>query len=220
MLLQAELTALISDRQPAKRISEVLGEILEAAESEDLQAIWHPLGFIDIPIAQSTSARLRESEHYTVHVWHPRLSVPQVPRHVCHSHEWSLRSCVLYGEITNESYTVIPSEDGDHMLYEVHYGDGISYSGATGQSVDVEQSDRTAIPQWGWYEIESPAFHWSRVGDSDLVITAMQSSSHTGCPPRNVRRKPCAENYVYHRHQCPSEARSMIFTDMLSRLTS
>lgn len=215
MNLQQELARAIGG-DTTSTVAALLRRLLTEDPPELAQ--WHPLGFIDIPLNRDRSTALRQREHATVHVWHPRLSRPQLPQHACHSHGWRLRSHVLHGRFNNETYHVTERPSGDHVLYEVSYNDGISRSVSTDVRVESVLARTDNIEAGTIYEIPRDAFHWTRQSTDDLVITAMMSSALSGQPPRNVRSRPCLPEYTYARAACSTAERTQIFESIIERI--
>jgi hypothetical protein len=215
MNLEQDLADAIS-RDERDRIAVLLRRLLTGDKLPVVQ--WHPLGFIDILLHRDRASALRQRERATIHVWHPRLSRPQLPRHTCHSHGWHLRSHVLYGQFHNETYEVTSVPGGDHLLYEVSYESGVSRSMSTDERVTVRLTETELLQAGIVYEIPHYAYHWTRPDDDDLVITAMVGSALSGQPPRNVRAMPCQSEYTYSRAAVSESERRQIFDDILDRI--
>jgi hypothetical protein len=85
--ITAQLKQAIVQIEPVSKIRSLIINYLESRGSATA-VLWHPLGFIDIPIERNHAGKL------VIHVWHPDLYRPQLPQQICHSHGWVLRSAV------------------------------------------------------------------------------------------------------------------------------
>jgi hypothetical protein len=218
MTVSGELNRAIIDRAGLDGIRQLIRRFIADSGPVDLHAVWHPLGFIDIPLAGGTRSAMRQGQRATLHVWHPELTRPQSPQHVCHSHGWHLHSYVVHGSFLNEVYSVTPSSGATHMLYEVAYAAGVSRSTSTGQLVGVDLVDAKTMPPGSYYEIPSTTYHWTRHTGDELTVTAMGSTQLSGEPPRNVRAIPCEPEYKYARIDLGNGERRRLYNDLVDIL--
>ncbi|MEV0051083.1 hypothetical protein AB0H34_11370 [Saccharopolyspora shandongensis] len=215
---QRKLARAIVDGGDHHEIVARLTSLLRASESENLTAMWHPLGFINISLVWDST--WPGGDRPRIHVWHPELSRPQFPQHVCHSHGWHLRSNVLHGRFVNETYEVSSDPRGDHALFEVSYGDGVSRARSVDEAVSVELVRADELAAGASYEIGSSTFHWTRQVNDDLIVTAMNGSGlgDDAPPPRNARKKPCEPEYSYIRSSCSRADKKRLYGDIVDCL--
>ena len=174
-----------------------LSSLRDIAEGRrDLTGVWHPLGFLCLPIE-------RLGDHgICVHQWTLALR-PCLTTSAIHSHSWDLTSYVLYGGLRNERVQVIDDPDfPTHRVFDVRsYGD-VDEIGATTRLVSYRAESVEAHGAGGVYSLPAGEFHTTVLADehgaatvalgrgreqaADLTLGAVDTPSHV------VRRRRCA----------------------------
>lgn len=211
----------VGARKAPQGILDALLSYLNHSQPSAVEAHWHPLGFIDIPLGAGTLIQQRQSGHSTIHIWHPRFSKPEVPRQACHSHGWSLWSTVLCGVLINREYMVRERLGGEFAKYKIEYGDALSRSVRMPGDYDVSPAKESVLVAGTQYEIPHDQYHWSHLPGDDLVVTVMSRTILAGAhPPLTFVRKPAPEAYEYRRRVCEGEIREAVLNDVVSVLSA
>lgn len=206
----ARLKYMITQTGPVNETRRLVIEHLTRSESE-LPILWHPLGFIDIPIERDSSGKL------VIHVWHPDFGRPQLPQQICHSHGWTLHSAVLAGAIENQTFEVASDQAGDQRLYKVRYDGPKSISDPLDKRVTSKRVDEVQLYTGEQYTVADNSFHWSQ-GLGTLVITVMCASFAQAGPAYVVRPWSSTSTYTYVREPCDRTARDVILADVMQAI--
>jgi hypothetical protein len=160
-------------------------------------AVWHPVGFIHVNLAESERANLR------LHLWVP---IPEEFRGLgwqIHDHTWSLTSYVICGSITNSIYSVhTASKMPTHRIYEVKYDGRINYLESTDVLITYKTEEEEVLTRGDIYTIQPRVFHSS---DSDLAIVGatLVLSEKTGEKnPRVIGILEGNKTYTMERYLC------------------
>jgi hypothetical protein len=179
-----------------------------------VDARWHPLGFIDFPIAQRGGASLTK---ISIHVWHPHYARPQRPQQICHSHGWNLFSVVLAGSLQNRIFEVRNHSRGNGRVYEVVYTGSTSDSNATKRRVRAEILHTEVYSARDSYTLSADKFHWTVMSDS-LLATVMFSDLAHETRSYVVWPWSAATTYRYERRSCSDEEKRAILSDVVAAI--
>jgi hypothetical protein len=162
----------------------------------DLTGVWHPLGFLCLPIE-------RLGDHgVCVHQWTLALP-PCLTTSAVHSHSWDLSSYVLYGKLRNERMRVVDSPDfPTHRVFDVRSHGDVDELSATTRLVSYHLESVNQYGEGGVYYLPAGEFHATVLADekgaatvalghsrkhtADLTLGGVYTRSHV------VRRRRCA----------------------------
>ncbi len=169
--------------------------------------LWHPLGFIDVPIERNAAGKL------VIHVWHPRFSRAQQPRQICHSHGWILHSAVLAGELENHTFDIAGNPAGEQRLYQVRYAGASSVSEALDERVTSTRAGEERLSAGRQYTLPADTFHWSQELGA-LAVTVMYANFVDATPAYVVRPWTGSHTYTYVRQACDASDQRHILADI------
>ena len=203
--VSAWLAQSVREAAPIEEIRDLVREYLN--QHEYAPAVWHPLGFIDIPIERNAAGKL------VIHVWHPRFSRAQEPRQICHSHGWILHSAVLAGELENHTFDIAGNLAGEQRLYQVRYAGTSSVSEALDARVTCTRAGEERLSAGRQYVLPSDTFHWSQELGV-LAVTVMYANFADATPAYVVRPWTGDHTYTYARQACDASDQKQILADV------
>ncbi len=109
--------------------------ILECvAGGANLSAVYHPLGFVSVPLAKTGDTMLR------LHLWDPEVGATPLP---FHCHRWHLTGYVVHGHLQNKIVAALPAnaDPGDGTRLRV-YREVVSQ-----HSDEFERTDELVTPR-------------------------------------------------------------------------
>jgi hypothetical protein len=163
---------------------------------EDVAAVWHPLGFMDLELHRSGRRTLR------VHVWSPVRGDYRGVGWTIHAHDWLLKSHVLAGALDNEVFVVAPSAAPTHQVYAIEYRGRANVLRPTGRMVACRLERRQRVTQGECYGLAAGVFHRTVVSPGTVAATFVEAIRQpgvatevlgdvTGAAARVTERPPC-----------------------------
>ncbi len=154
----------------------------------------HPYGFFTLKLGQPANIG-----DVVVHIWPPGQRVLQSPHWPVHCHPWHMRSRIMCGALTNETYEVSRSADGSRHLYEARVGQGFSALEATPFSVSCHRVASNKYEAGADYSVAKGVYHATLVEESILTVTVMITWGTGVEPPTVVGEKGSGAGYLFER---------------------
>lgn len=88
--------------------------------SSDFPLFLHPLGFVQFEAGKLFSLP-QPYDRARIHIFDQHYGSLASSPSVAHSHNWSLKSVVVFGEIENVIYDLNDDKNGSHCLFQVDY---------------------------------------------------------------------------------------------------
>lgn len=163
------------------------------------QATVHPYGFFILKIPTLAGQQLR------IHVWLAGARPGQVPEWPPHDHSFSISSLILDGAVTNQTWNVIESPDGNKCLYEVHYGQDCSILLRTDRKVLCELADEATYRPGEAYEVPLNVFHSTVVPMSEHAMSLCLMHNGKTSSPKVVGALDADIEYKFKRPNCSDD---------------
>ena len=168
--------------------------ICQLVDTSEHSLIWHPLGFMMLNVGTADSMTLR------MHIWPSTKRVQQEPAWLIHNHTFSLKSLVVFGNIKNTRYSVVPGNNNS-CLYEVSYSQKKSLLTKTDVKLCFKEKIVQNFKYRDIYEVESGKFHSSTVKENGTTVTLCETkSSNDSAPPLVVGDLDGLSSYSYTRN--------------------
>lgn len=136
----------------------------------------HPLGFIRIPFTSD-----RREDGFYLHLWtgdSPQRAHAELP----HSHSFSMRSRILYGEMTNSSWRVVDDSQGDFRLGAAAYHGPLTDVVPGHRRVSYALQGLTTIGQDESYQVLKGEFHSSAPLRGTVTLMQKMDSDYSRSP--------------------------------------
>lgn len=176
-------------------------------------AVLHPLGFVQFKLKHTTV------ESQKLHVW-PSFPIDcgARPGPIIHSHRWHLESRIVCGELGNTIYSVIPSAEPDHQVFQVHHQGDHDLLEATGQLV---KCDPIQCQRWrteDQYTLPSGIYHETSRLSSRAVATILIARESAAGIRSSILAPLNAKSFVHVRRPCPLKLAIRVVSDLRDEL--
>jgi hypothetical protein len=198
-------------------------QLMDILSDPAIEILTHPLGFLDIPLSSALLPSKRIGREAAVHAWHPRISYPQIPRQICHSHGWPLNSWVLAGGITTIAFSVDDvkgDSPGIGSVFKIEYVDDYSVSIRQSREVGVNERGRTRVSAGGHYFLEAEDFHWSQPDPRIVSVTLVARGNSSESTGTTIRPVDSEDEYRYRRTFLNRDDRDVVLRDTIEAIQS
>jgi hypothetical protein len=180
----------------------VLIETLRAIQRapEHMEAVWHPLGFMDVTLRRAGPRTLR------LHVWSPVRGDYRGAGYSIHAHDWRLRSLVLAGALDNEIFAVSPAAVPTHQVYGIEYRGRTNVLRATGRMVACRLERRQRFGEGECYGLDTGVFHRTAVSPGAVTATFVEAIRQPGAATEVLGDVAGAAAHVTERPPCEPAA--------------
>lgn len=151
------------------------GVLEKISDWRDGIPLWHPLGFVSLPLIESEGWVLK------LHYWPNGMRKPKKPDWPIHNHRFRIESRVLYGAVENRLYGI--EMGGEYRLFPVAYSgkDSVlepseTFVTATLQNTEYHKAGVT-------YEIPRKVFHQTFVPINTSAMTIVLQTDLVDSPP-------------------------------------
>lgn len=176
-----------------------INEILLIIKNKKLKFFWHPLGFIMCKYLVENNVSIR------IHIWPKDGGKPQKPYWNIHNHIFSLKSWVLYGEITNKEYELLNDDQSNNVIYKVNYSNNISSLIKTEKRVKIKQANIDHNNERSSYGMKSGIFHLSENTGKTNALTIMYAEDSNMQSPEVIGHISGLTKYEYKRSEVSSD---------------
>ncbi len=159
-------------------------------------AYWHPLGFLIITLFKGSDCTIR------LHIWPSGGLRPAEPNWPIHDHIFRVDSLVLCGSITNTTYSIKSTPEGEFKIYQVSYIDNATLLTSTNHRAQAEICGVDVISAENSYRVERGYFHMSQSSSVELTATLVYTSKAVTDPPRVLGRSDGELTYLCRRRSC------------------
>lgn len=180
-------------------LGDVVRDISVRADEYREEAVYHPLGFIYVPLMRGGSWTLR------LHFWTPegKPVVETWDPYTVHMHTWDLYSYVLCGEIVNQIIEVEEAPgDGRFRVFDI-VGEGRrSTITPTERTVNARVTSEQRVPAGGMYRMSNSTYHTSLNPTGVDIVTAALVVRVPGARERTLGPLD-GKTHQYLRPSCP-----------------
>lgn len=165
---------------------------------DHIPKIWHPLGFLMINLGY-----ISDQESIRLHIWSDNIRSTQDPPWMIHNHNWTFKSYILCGKITNQVYRISNYQNAPtNKIYQVIYNDNMSNLIATEKLVYSSLIAETEFTQGEIYSMDSREFHSTIVENNTFAATIVLSRKMDTIPPEVIGDLQGRDIYSYKRIGC------------------
>lgn len=193
-----DITRQLGDSSGTDDARELLSPVLDALSNGSLAArfTWSPFGFLIADLSPPVAARLLR-----LHVWPKGFREEQGPHWPIHPHAWDLRSWVLTGSITNETYTIqhLLGDDGRPLYASKGVGGPQSVLVRTEHRVLCSLVGSTTYRAGQTYFVPQGQYHATQVPLDSLTATMAVMWNRADAPPLVVGTNDGLDTYTYER---------------------
>lgn len=154
------------------------------------EAVWHPLGFGCMVLADEGRCRVR------LHVWPEARREPYAGVEPIHNHSWRLDSVVLAGSLVNhvvelgEDVRAADDDRARYQLTEVVYTGSVNELRPTVAGRRLEQDRPTRYVVGDRYALDAGSFHWTEPAALGTVATLVVAETVPGRATLTAMTRP------------------------------
>lgn len=196
-----------------KDISRLISEVFLSVQlnSDRFSPMWHALGFVHCKLHENSRGALR------LHIWPKAKRGALEQKYKIHDHIFSLKSYVVYGEVTNINYelTSIVGQSAECLqLFRVKYhADGSSLV-PTQKFYKVECKEKFITIKGGTYIVERGTFHESIINRDRVTVTLVATYDHVNNDPKLLGYPNESSELFRKRDGLPSEEWTSLLNDI------
>ncbi len=169
-------------------------------EPAGMEAVWHPLGFMDLTLRCVGRRTLR------LHVWSPVRGDYRGVGFSIHAHDWRLRSLVVAGALENEVFAATPASDPTHQVYAIEYHGQANVLRPTGRLVACRLERRERFGEGESYGLATGVFHRTAVSPGAVTATFVEAIRQPGAVTEVLGDVAGAAAHVTERPRCDAAA--------------
>ncbi|MFL5740851.1 MAG: hypothetical protein ACJ75B_11580 [Flavisolibacter sp.] len=191
------LNNLYKSLEAERPVQEVKRNILSCFPDFKIIAKYHPLGFYAF-----TLGKLDDIVTVRLHVWPVEAKV-QNENLLIHNHVFNFKSLVLFGAITNKTYTVQESNEGDGNLFKVEYFEKGSRLTKLAGNYRLLPPVITQVSEGQYYSVMSTEFHESLNTGKRFSVTILYTKSVSNSTPLVFGKNFKEDSIEFERNELP-----------------